>query len=502
MHRVALAIAVLTLAGCASIAPQPLTAQDLAPTTQRDAATTQRGVDPIQGPLTLDSALARALKYNLDRRTRMMEEALALNQLDVAKLDLLPKVLAQAGYSWRSNDRISQSRNADNGALSPSNFISQERSHLTSGVDMSWSLLDLSLGHYGAQQQADRLLIAAERRRKAMHLLMQDVRTAYWRAAAAQKLRAEVSQTIAMAEDALQDARRSEAERVRNPLDALRYQRQLLENLRLLEAIGQELSSAQIELSNLINAPLGPVITLADTDAKNIEETALNLPLSALEEAVLANNADLRETHYNARLARLETRRTMARMFPNLSLNLGARYDSDNYLVNRDWQEAGLQLSFNLLNLLTAPTQIKLAEAGVALADQRRMAMQLGVLTQMHLARLSLMNARAQFERADAIYAVDLNIAEMVRNRAAAQTQSKLESVSNSTAAILSLLRRYQALAQVHAAESKLIASLGLEPQVGSVGELSLAQLSEQLRSAGSPWALLKSTTPASQRQP
>ena len=32
--------------------------------------------------------------------------------------------------------------------------------------------------------------------------------------------------------------------RIRNPVDALRYQRQVLENLRLLEAIDQELSSA------------------------------------------------------------------------------------------------------------------------------------------------------------------------------------------------------------------------------------------------------------------
>lgn len=492
LRILALSTALLVLAGCSTVVPAPLTQQDLAPATLADGEATRQGVDPIQAPLTLDNALARALKYNLDRRARMMEEALALNQLDVTKFDMLPKVLAQAGYSWRDNDRISQSRNADTGALSPSNFISQERAHGLGGLDLSWSLLDLSLGHYGAQQQADRLLIATEKRRKAMHLLMQDVRTAYWRAAAAQKLRSDVSQTITLAEDALKDSRQSEAERVRNPLDALRYQRQLLENLRLLEAIGQELSSAQVELASLINAPLGQQIVLADTDAKNIDDTALTLPIATLEEAVLANNADLRETHYNARLARLETRRTMARLFPNLSLNLGARYDTDNYLVNRNWQEAGVQMSFNLVNLLTAPTQIKLAEAGVALADQRRMAMQLGVLTQMHLARLSLMNARAQFDRADAIYAVDLNIADMVRNRAAAQTQSKLESVSNATSAILSLLRRYQALAQVHAAESKLVANLGLEPKIGSVGELSLAQLTDQVRREGSPWSAMK----------
>jgi outer membrane protein TolC len=117
-------------------------------------------------------------------------------------------------------------------------------------------LLDLGIGYYNSQQQANRVLIASERRRKAMHLLMQDVRSAYWRAASAQALQEKVQKTIEAAEDALRDARRVEQARLRNPLDSLRYQRQLLESLRLLESINQELSSAQIELAALINAPV------------------------------------------------------------------------------------------------------------------------------------------------------------------------------------------------------------------------------------------------------
>lgn len=495
--RLASAIALtLALSACSSIKPTALTPRDLAPTNQADRAAIQKDVEPIQGPLSLDEALARALKYNLERRAKMLEEAMALNQFDASKLDMVPRLMAQAGYNWRSNDRIVQSRDAADGSLSPSRFISQDRQHNTTDLAFSWSLLDISLGYFGAQQQADRVLIAAERRRKAMHLLMQDVRTAYWRAAAAQKLRDQVTATLALADDALKDSRKSEAERVRNPLDALRYQRQLLENLRLLEAISQELASAQIELASLVNAPLDRRIELADTDAQNTDDAVFRLPIALLEQEALANNADLRETHYNARIARTETRRTLARLFPNISLNWGLKYDSDSYLLKNEWQEAGVQLSFNVFNLLTGPTQMKLAEAGVALADQRRMAMQLGVLTQMHLARLQLGNAKAQFERADAIFTVDQKIAEMVRNREAAQTQSKLDAVSNATTAILSLLRRYQALAQVQAAENRLMANLGLEPQVGSVGELSLAQMTDQLKRQRNPWAALMAAPP------
>lgn len=78
-----------------------------------------------------------------------------------------------------------------------------------------------------------------------------------------------------------------------------------------------------------------------------------------------------------------------------------------------------------------------------------------------------------------------------MRNREAAQTQSKLDTVSAETAAILSLLRRYQALAQAQTAENRLMATLGLEPRIGSTGELSLKDLTEQLRKASNVWAPL-----------
>lgn len=476
------AVAVATLSACSTIQPDPLTGQSLGEATKADAQAMRKDVTPISGPLSLEEAMARALKYNLDRRAKMMEEAIAFNQLDVAKYDMLPKLLATAGYSWRNNDKISLSRSAADGTLSPSQFISTDREHTMHGLEFSWSLLDLSLGYYGSKQQADRVLIAVEKRRKAMHQLLLDTRTAFWRATAAQKLRDTVRQTVAMAEDALKDARSAEGQRLRNPIDSLRYQRQLLENMRLLEAIDAELASAQVELAQLVNAPLGQRIVLADQSGADVSGVLLQQPMDKLETLVLANNPDLREAHYNSRIAREEVRRTMARLFPNVSLNWGVRYDSDSYLINRDWQEASVQISFNLFNLFTGPDQMKLARAGVALSDQRRVAMQLGVLTQMHLARLNLQNSRAQFVRADAIWGVDMKIAELTQNRESAQTQSKLDVVSNATTATLSLLRRYQALAQTQAAENRLIASLGIEPQLGSMSDMTVPQIVDQLR--------------------
>lgn len=486
----AVAAAVSVLAACSSITPAPLAQADLKQINDADRSAMRKDVAPITAPLTLDEALARALKYNLDRRARQMEEAVALSQLDVTQFDMLPKLVAQAGYSTRTNSTATYSEPYPNGTKSTNASFSKGSDHGIVDLGLTWSLLDVGLGQVASEQAADRFLIAAEKRRKAMHVLMQDVRTAYWRAASAQKLRGDVEKTLAMAEAALLDAQKAEAERLRNPLDALRYQRQLLENLRLLEAIEQELSTAQVELASLINAPVGQPIQIAESSVNLADESVLKLSLAQLEEIALDNNADLREQHYNSRIAGAEVRKTMKRLYPNLSFNYNVKYDSDSYLVHNNWNEAGLQLSFNLFNLATGKTQIKLAEAGVKLADQRRLATQMAVVTQVHLARAQLANARSQFKRADAIYSTDQKIAEQVRNRQSVQAQSQLDRVANETTAILSLLRRYQALAQVHSAESRLVANLGLEPKISSTDELSLADLASQLK--GNPWAALQ----------
>ena len=489
LRLAAAASAALALGACSSLKPQPLNANDIASVSAADRQQAQSGVEPLQGPLTLDEALARAIKYNLSRRTRLMEEAIAQGQLDVSKFDMLPKLVASAGYTDRNNDLITRSTDSVTGAPSLSHpFISSGRSATTTDLSFTWSLLDFGQSYYASRQNADRVLVAGERRRKALHNLIQEVRTAFWRAAGAQKLHASVRAAIASGEDALVDSKKAESERLRNPLESLRYQRQLLENLRLLEAIEQDLSTARIELAALCNLPLAQDIVVAEPAGDAQAAAWQALPVEKMEEQAIANNAELRESFYNVRIARLETRRALLKLFPGLSFSYEVRGSNDAYLINQNWNEAGARISFNLLGLLSAPSQMRLADAGVSLAEQQRMTTQMVVLAQVHVARLQYLNAQRQLQRADAIWMVDADIAKHVVNREKAQTQTRLDVVANQTAAILSELRRYQALAQAHAAAGKLQATLGLEPAIEGSQSMTLGELTQVVASSVHQW--------------
>lgn len=459
------------LTGCAQLTPeQPLLTPTRASWQQEIA---QLQIEPIAGPLTLDEAIARGLKYNLDRRAKQLELEIASGQFESALQDMLPKARAQIERSNRSEERLTRNANG-----TPSNATA-ERNHTVHELGASWSLLEFGVGYYNAKQARERVQIANERRRKLIHTLIQDVRSAYWRAACAQAMRQDLKNTIAQAEEALEDSRKVESERVRAPTESLAYQKQLLESLRTLELIDQDLAPAQVELATLINAPAGQPLTL---EAKWPElRGQMDMPIEALENMALERNADLREAQHQSRIARDETRKVLARMFPNLNFSISTKYDTDSYQVHKGWDDASLQLSFNLMNLFTGPSQMRLADAGVALSDQRRMVMQMAVLTQVHLGRLNWMNAQKQSQRADQIWSVDDRLAKLAGAREKALMRGRLETVNAQASALLSQFRRYQSVAQIQVAESRLRAVIGVEFDDAGVDRLPLKDILEKV---------------------
>ena len=479
------------LSGCAGFTVQPLTDTELQEQTLQDRQRLTQGVEPLPAIISLEEAVARAIKYNSGQRLRAMEEAVAQGTYQTSKFDMLPKLVASAGYRDRNKELITNSEDSVTGRPSLANpYISSDKESTLYSLAFSWSLLDFGQSYYAARQHADRALIAQERRRKALHNLVQDVRIAYWRVAAHQALQSALRNATQSADLALTDVRKVEAEQLRPPMEPLRYQRQLLENLRLLEAIEQELSPARIELATLMGAAPGQ----AGGNWQVVEPALaahqhwLQRPVEEMEALALVRNPDLRESQYSARIAREETKRVLLRMFPGLSFNYATNHSTDSYLINDTWREAGMQISFNLMGLLAVPAQKQLAEAGVALADQKRMATQMAVLSQLHIARLQFANAVHQYARADAIAQVDQRLTQHVEHQVQVEKQTRQDSVAQQTTSILSRLRRYQALAILQSAGSRLQATLGLEPVVEGSDNMPLPALTTAVGQALQRW--------------
>lgn len=483
----ATSLALITLAGCANLKPKALQDADIVKQAQTVKGKQTAAVEAINGPLSLEEAIARAVKYNAERQVRIMEEAMAYGTLDLANFDMLPKFMANAGYRSRDSDLLTNLRAGPNSPITPGSTLSSSRQATTTDLSFTWSLLDFGQSYYAAKQSGDRVMIATERRRKALHNLVQDVRTAYWRVVAAEKLGQSVRDTMQEAEAALKGSEAAESSAMRSPIEPLRFQRQLLENLRMLELVEHELSSARVELATLAALPSGSNFTVVEPQAQ-INTKWLDMNPADMELQAVVNNPDMRESLYNARIARDEAKRAMLKMFPGITFSYGNRTTNDEYIVNQRWNEAGAQISFNLLGILSAPTAKRLADMGISMADQRQVATQMAVISQVHIARLNYANAAKQYMRADKIARVDSRMAEVVNARAKAESQSRQDSVAQQTASILSALRRYQALSNAQAAASRLQATLGLEPVVMAAEGKPLPEVVQAVQQSLKNW--------------
>jgi len=459
----AAASTVALLSACA-MTPEPFSQEEFAAKAKADRAAMFAGQEALSKPLTLSDAVARVLMYNLDKRSKMMEETLALGQLDLDRFDLLPKLTANAGYSERSTQNASVARDLytqQNSLADP--FYSADRASNTADLGMTWNILDFGVSYFNAHQNADRALIAAERRRKTVANLVQEVRFTFWRAAAAQQLKAKVAETIGSAETALADSERVEAEKLRNPTDSLRVQKTLLESIRQLEAIEQELTTAKAELAALINLPPGKAFVLDVPAADGMTIPEWGMTIEAMEEAALTNNPDLREQDYQSRIAIDDTRKELLKLLPGISFSLTRNWDSNSFLIDNRWNQVGAQVTWNLMNLVSAPDRIAHSESVEQLADAKRLALRMAVLAQVHVVSTQFMSAAKQFERADKLWNIETRLAEASGNQQRGGTANEIERISNETSAIAAELRRFQTYAQLQSAYGKLQTTIGAD---------------------------------------
>ena len=79
-----LACASTLLAGCGALTPVPYTTEELRDRVALDRMQMYADQEPINGPISFHEAAARALKYNLDYKLKLMENALTQSLHDVS----------------------------------------------------------------------------------------------------------------------------------------------------------------------------------------------------------------------------------------------------------------------------------------------------------------------------------------------------------------------------------------------------------------------------------
>lgn len=461
------ALFALGVSGCA-VVPNPLSESEISNLAEDASARVTAEQEPVSGSIDLYEAMARALKYNLDHRVEMMEAALRSRELDLAHYSLLPNLVANTGYAARDNVNASNSVNIFTGVESLTTSTSQERQLKSADVSFAWNILDFGLSYVRARQAADKYLIAEELRRKVIHRVVEDVRSAYWRAVSADRLIARLRQLETRVQRAQRETKQISAERQTSPITAVTYERELVEIKRAIQELERDLSVARTQLSALMNLKPGTKYALVNPSRVRGDLT-IKASAQSLVHTALRHRAELREVWYRQRINEHELDAAFLELLPGIQVYAGTNFDSNEFLYNNNWLNWGAKAGWNAMRVLQYPAKREVIEAQHALLDERSLAVAMAVMTQVHVSRVRFHHARKELTTASEYLDVQSRLIALMRTESAADRVSEQTLIREEMNTLVAEVKRDIAYANLQNAFANVYASSGLDPYASEI---------------------------------
>lgn len=485
MRAAAIGLIALLSAGCL-VNPYALTRDEVRQRVEQDRATLQMEQEPISGSIDLYEALARALKYNLDARVKIMQINLAHQQLDLSHYSLLPQLAVNAGYDGRSNFAGGNAQSLLTGRQLLEPFTSADRDIFSANLALSWDVLDFGLSYIRAQQAADNVMIAEEEKRRVAIRVIQEVQSAYWKAISAERLLGQLGYLDEWVTKALINTQTIYDQKLQAPLTPLTYQRDLLNIQREVQRLYRELSTAKIQLASLMNLPPGAYFEVKIPSQPPAVPVA-NESLEVMEDRALMKRPELRAIDYQKRINAKETKAAILEMFPNLRLSFGGYYNSNNFLFNNNWLGYAAQTSWNLLNVFTKRAKMKAIEAQGKVLDAQSAAMAMTILTEVHVGAAQLEFATQEVRNASRYRQTQRDITDQTRRTWVTNSEGDLGLIREKVNQVLAEVRLDVAQAAVQSAYATLKAAVGEDAIPAIDPRKNVAELAHALRAHWEP---------------
>ena len=464
------------MSGC-SILPVSFTHEELKQQAEEDRIKVTQNQEVIDGPITLYEAIARALKYNLDFHVELSEKILAETNVDLSKYELLPQLVAKTGYNSRDKFSGSSSRSLLTGTQSLQSSTSSDRDIFTSDLSLTWNVLDFGLSYIRAKQSADKVLVAEEEKRKVVNRIVQDVRTAYWRAVSNDRLITRIEELLVRVIKAIEESKQIEKKRLDRPLTALTYQRELIGIKRELEELQRDLSLAKIQLAALMNLRPGEKYELVIPDRSDVINK-VDISPEMMEQLALENRPEIRVTSYEERINRQEAKAAILNLMPGLDLNLGKSHSTNTFLFHNNWLTYGAQVSWNLLNIFKLPDTNRSIEAKAKVLEARRLALSMAVMTQVHVSMAQYEHSQREYRTAADYFLTQRKILEQLESGVSANTVTEQSLIREQMNMMVAEIKYDIAFSDVENAYASIFAAIGVDPfpintDTGSVESLT-----------------------------
>ncbi|MEM7027043.1 MAG: TolC family protein [Pseudomonadota bacterium] len=334
----------------------------------------------------------------------------------------------------------------------------------TSDLGLTWNVLDFGLSYIRSKQAADQVLIAEQEKRKVTNRIVQDVRTAFWRAVSYDRLIGKLQTLLSRVTGAIEESKQIEKSRLDRPLTALTYQRELIGIKRELEELERDLSLSKIQLAALMNIRPGEDYELVIPTRSSTIENKVDISPEMMEQLALENRPELISVSYEQRVNRQEAKAAILELLPGLDVNFGKNYSSNTFLFNTNWLTYGAQISWNLLNVFKLPATNRQIDARGKVLDAKRLALSMAIMTQVHVSLAQYEHSLKEYRTAVEYYQTQKKILEQIRTGVEARSVTEQSLIREEMNMIVAEVKFDIAYSDIENAYASIFAALGIDP--------------------------------------
>ena len=182
-----------------------------------------------------------------------------------------------------------------------------------------------------------------------------------------------------------------------------------------------------------------------------------------MEKYALINRPELRKSHYDEKISIQETKATMSSLLPGLNFNAAWTHSSNDHLMNKTNLEYGTVMGANLLNVFMYPKIKRINETNTEVIREKRLALSMAVLSQVHLSNIDYSLALEEYDTAERYYQVSKKITEQVKNAQKIARFGNLELIREKASLLVAELRYDIAYSKLQHAIGKIYTSVGID---------------------------------------
>ncbi len=414
----------------------------------------------IDAPLTFEDIVQAILTRNLDLLVKYRQFEYQYEFATGAKFQMLPSLLWTGEISWRNRNTGISSESLEPGVPPAPPSISSDQHVNRYTFSLTWNLLDFGISYFRARQEVNKILMQVADYSRLQQTLIYEATKEYWRARAAlyglkqsRDLFKEANYYLTVLNEQIQQ------KRIPKEVGLL-YQSSILKGKIQIQSFEREYDEAKAELAKMMGYP-GLDFELADEEILPYNG---RLPEAReLENIALLNRPELFGLDADERSHADDIRIAILRLFPTLAPFIDFSYDSNSFLIFNKWITMGLRYSWELLSEPYHFQNILAEIRNKSVSQANRLALSIGILAQVNLARAVYFDTLKEYELARQLAETRQELIQTLERKQQVGELSAGEILINyKFDAILSEIDYLQAYGNLHTAIEQINNSIGI----------------------------------------